>query len=78
LGRGARWPDLSVGVGEIVHPFAPLVRVPTVAAALVVGPDGTGDLGAVLTHADLVALEKDDILNILHLCIYAYTLLVFC
>jgi len=46
-----------VRVGKVVDPLAPLVSVPAVVAALVVGADGPGDLGAVLTNAHLVTLK---------------------
>ena len=47
-----------MGVGEVVDPFAPLVSVPTVVAALVVSADGPRNLCAVLTNADFVALQQ--------------------
>ena len=51
---------LSVGVGEIVNSFAPLVGVPAVVATLVVSSNGPGDLGAVLAYANFVALKIID------------------
>ena len=47
-----------MGVGEVVDPFAPLVSIPTVVAALVVSADGPRNLCAVLTNADFVALQQ--------------------
>jgi hypothetical protein len=44
---------------KVVDPLAPLVRVASVRTAFVVGANGSGDFGAILTHAHFVTLKKD-------------------